>query len=308
MHNSDRCYFNFFSVFVFADIPSWLDGLGIDLDSLIPTVSFSGQIRPTSKRDNRNPLMPAMSAFECAFQRDATNFAKFTTVPRSKVSVEEKAKTIKSFKPFSTIFGDGVVLSMVNKLVIVNVLDNVNDASSLLATVLFNQSEWVDVHFTIRGRDLHFFVRKEVEKAEEDITALNLKHGTIIGNGINVTIHRYLNRHRKSAINQAGNYIDIRLHNNNTVLNIRYGTTRWKERERLLRHASERAVDHAWQLEKQFVQRKEHTLNSWTDAEKEQLLKTGSVPGYQAMYIRDITHYPMLADDPKNILFLPKAS
>ena len=50
--------------------------------SLIPHVTFSGELQPQRKEDNvmklsvnkANDLVPITSAFQCAFERDMQNF------------------------------------------------------------------------------------------------------------------------------------------------------------------------------------------------------------------------------------------
>ena len=264
----------------------------------MPQVSFGGKIRPGDTSNIQTRLIPVTSAFECAFRRDMQNFAEISTVPRSKVtSADEAEQIVKSYAPYRYIFGEGILLTVVNGKVVVNILDSANEVLSLLATTLFNNSESVDMHFTIHGRDVHYFVKQSLDNAVADVRDLSLRTEDIIG-GINVSVHRI---HETSEIMK---HVDIRLHGNHTVLNLRYGTTVWHERNRILHHAKERAVAGAWVLQRELAKNSQESIQTWTRKQREELLKTGAVTGMQAVYVRDVQTHPGLADDPRNIQFV----
>ena len=226
------------------------------------------------------------------------NFIDISTVPKSKVTSEEEGdKIVKSYAPFPYIFGEGVLLTVVDGKVVVNVLDSANEVLSLLATTLFNESKVIGLHYTIHARDVHYFVKESLDDAVADVRDLSLRTEDTIG-GINVSVHRV---HETSEIMK---HVDIRLHGNHTVLNLRYGISVWHERQRILRHARERAVAGAWSLERQLAQAHRKSLHQWTRTQRDELLKTGAVSGMRATYIRDVEKQPELADDPKNIRFV----
>lgn len=227
------------------------------------------------------------------------NFIDISTVPKSKVTSETGGHSIvKSYAPFQYVFGEGVLLTIVNGRVVVSVLDSANEVLSLLATTLFNESYAVNLHYTIHGRDVHYFVKESLDDAVADVKDLSLRTEDTIG-GINVSVHRV---HETSEIMK---HVDIRLHGNHTVLNLRYGTTVWHERQRILRHAKERAMAGAWALEKELAENRQESLHKWTRQQREELLKVGTVSDMRATYLRDCEAHPELADDPRNIVFVP---
>ncbi len=286
-------------VYVVSDLPSWLKAVGYDIDSLVPEVSFSGDIRPTP--DPHTPLMPVTSAFECAFNRDMYNFMKISTVPRSRVAhAQDREKIVRSFRPFAFIFGEGVVLSTMEGKVMVEVLDSASEKLALLATTLLNNSEVVDLHFSIHGRDAHFFTKAQLSQAVEDVRELSLRTEDTI-EGVNVTVHRY---HETSEIMK---YVDIRLHSNHTVLNLRYGTTVAHEYDRVLHHAKQRAIENAWKIEKELAETGQESIHQWNKKQKEELLEKGVVSDMEARYLRSVSRHPELADDAKNIKFVPSS-
>ena len=280
-------------------MPTWLKAIGYDIDSLVPEVSFSGNIRP--KPELHRPLMPVTSAFECAFNRDMHNFMKISTVPRSRVAhLHDRDKIVRSFKPYNFIFGEGILLSFVDGKVLVEVLDSASEKLALLATTLLNNSEVVNLHFSIHGRDAHYFTKSQLSQAVEDVRELSLRTEDTI-EGVNVTVHRY---HETSEIMK---YVDIRLHSNHTVINLRYGTTVAHEYHRVLHHAKLRAIENAWKVEKFLVENGQESIHQWTKQQKDELIKKGTVSNMKAQYIRSVAHHPELADDAKNIKFMPSS-
>ena len=275
--------------------------MGYDLHSLIPDVTFTGDIHSDVSDVTTIPrLMPVTSAFECAFQRDMRNFEELSTVPRSKVTTNPAVDTVSdSLSALSYVFGQGVLLSVDRGRVVVDVLDSANEILGILASTLLNNSEVVNLHYTVRGRDVHYFVKQTVEQAAEDVRELTLREDSVTIQGINVTIHR----HHESP--EVMKYADIRVHGNHTVLNVRYGTTVSQETQRVLAHAKDRAVRNAWLLELDHAHSNKQTINSWTRKQREELQQNGFIAGYHGEYIRDVTRYPSLADDPKNIRFVP---
>ncbi|XP_064637221.1 teneurin-m-like isoform X2 [Lineus longissimus] len=289
------------------DIPSWLALLGYDLNSLIPSVSFSGTIRQDNQISRISDLMPVVSAFECAFERDVIDFARISTVPRSQITPSVQTTPIKSFGPFKTIFGDGVVVSIVESKAVINLLSSASEVSKRLATVLLNDSSALTSYFTINGKDVHYFVKDDLSQAQIDLDDLGISsHIAALENGINITVHEAQSKKRRRSPDiPLTSAIDIRLHGNHTVLNIRYGTTIAKEKHRVFAHAKDRAVEHAWARERQLLQKTMHSVHKWRNIERDQLLNMGKVTGYRGEYIRDIDKYPELADDPQNIVFVP---
>lgn len=258
-----------------------------------------------------NDLVPITSAFQCAFERDMHNFVEISNVPRSKVSGGRQGPptVAHGFAPFPSMFGDGVVLSTTdNHNVSIKILSSADSELSNLATTLLNDSKTLGLHFTIHGRDTHYFVKSTIQEAKDDIGALRLRDVNLISD-INVTIHT----HRKNLASDNPNdnlqFVDIRLHSYHTVINLRYGTTPEQEKERVLRHAHQRAVEHAWVQEKRAAINGLQTIHSWNAAQKETLLEHNKIAGVRAVYIHDISHYPELADSASNIQFItPEAS
>lgn len=100
-------------------------------------------------------------------------------------------------------------------------------------------------------------------------------------------------------------------------MNIRYGSTLNEERQRLLSTIKQQAIKDRWKLIQQILidlKRTQDQFSSnhlrsrlrtrWTEKEKERIVATGELTGYTGEYYHDVKHYPELADDASNIIFI----
>lgn len=244
-------------------------------------------------------LISVTTAFDCAFSRTMARFLRLSAISQSQIVTSDGRQLDHqlSLSLVPQIFGRGVVLSVKNGKVAVGILESANEALALIATTLLNNSDAVGLHFTIHGRDTHYFVKQRLERATDDIKELSLqREGTI--HGLEISIHT----HHESP--KVVKYVDIRLQRNHTAINLRYGITLASERQQILHHALLRAAESAWVIERELVQSDKLTLNSWSKVEREELLSKGSVSGMQPEYVRSVLDYPQLADDPRNIRFV----
>lgn len=84
---------------------------------------------------------------------------------------------------------------------------------------------------------------------------------------------------------------------------IKYGADPEQERHRILKHAHKRAVERAWEIEKQLVMAGFQGRGDWSKEEKDELISRGTVSGYEGVDIHSVHRYPQLADDPGNVAF-----
>nr|KAG5705432.1 hypothetical protein BaRGS_004559 [Batillaria attramentaria] len=156
------------------------------------------------------------------------------------------------------------MMSNVDGHAVINIADIAAEWARNLATVLLNGSEVVGVSFTINGKDVHYFVRGDASRADRDLRSLGI-HSTLVTyeNGVNVSVHRTQHGRRSE--------VDVRVHSNHTIINVRYGTSVDHERKRVLHHAFERAVKHAWLREKHLLQHSLPSYHKWTPAQLKEL-------------------------------------
>ncbi|XP_063415376.1 teneurin-m-like isoform X2 [Mytilus trossulus] len=283
-----------------TSITNWLLMLGYDVRSLAPDISYSGEIRPKQKQ-NQHVLLPMSSAFECTFLRDMDSLITMTNVPKSKVSPLQESGDLEP-APLPFIFGNGVMLSYHDGKAVVTLSDDTPMWANRLALVLVNSSQIVNLRFNIKGKDTHYLIKPDHAQADIDLNTLDIKSDVVLfDNNINVTVHR--NKHIDFRQNPNPE-TDIRLRGKHSVINIRYGTTIDKERKRLLKHAKERAVTHAWAREKWILQNNLKSKHQWTEEEKQSILNFGFARGYEGHFIRRSEEFPDLSDDCNNIRFV----
>lgn len=281
----------------------WLNVLGYNIESMAPDVSYTGDLNPSPTRPGHQ-LLPSSSAFECTFRRDMHNLLTISTVPQSRITPRQPLPQERP-APWASIFGRGVTVSVVEGKAVVNIADVASEWARKLATILLNGAEVVDLRFTIHGRDEHFFVKPSYAKADEELRTLGITSSSaVFEKRVNVTVNR--NPHSR-AFGQPRDEVDVRLHGNHSVINIRYGTTLDREQQRVLHHAKERAVRHAWERERYLSQHSLPTQFAWSEDQLKQLETLGHIMEFQGQYIRDASHYPELADDCNNIRFVRKA-
>ena len=291
-----------------AEIWSWLSQLGYDFSQLVPGVT---------RLDRRHQLMTSLqlsadvtstesystrSLVECALQRADATVRRLSVVRRSKVvpSAAKRADHLsRALASQPGIFGRGVVVSEgQDGRLVVSVVDGTDTERAVLATTLFNSSQSVGLPaFTVFGRDVHHFLHRDLQRAADDLRALGLEPDLSARvAGLNMTIHR------------GASHVEVRLHGGSTWVSLRYGATDRDLRSHLLRRAAGRAADAAWAVERERAQsgKRRITGDSWTRRDLDELLSRGHVTGYTPVYVRDvIDRYPLLADDPYNIRFVP---
>jgi hypothetical protein len=192
----------------------------------------------------------------------------------------------------SAIFGAGVLFSRVGDRALVSVIDSSNSVIQDVVSSVFNNSFFLDLHFNIHNQDVFYFVKDNVIKLRDDTEELRR-----LGGMFNVTTHDINNEHG----NENGK--ELRLHGTDAIVIIKYGVEPSVERRRILKHAHKRAVDRAWENEKQTVASGAEGSVSWSEDEKEELIQHGEVEHYDGVDIHSIHKYPQLADDPSNIVF-----
>lgn len=107
-----------------------------------------------------------------------------------------------------------------------------------------------------------------------------------------------------ATTHDTNNGKELRLHSADALISVRYGVEPLQERHQLLKHAHKRAVDRAWELEKNLVSAGlSGARGDWTDEEKDELMTRGHIEGYEGIDIHSVQRYPELADDPGNIAF-----
>ncbi|BES99420.1 EGF-like domain [Nesidiocoris tenuis] len=308
-----------------GDEKSWLARLGYDLRSLAPQLSddfvkiaglhdsqfnapFSvasgflshlsekfmrlsalaqSQIRvdPIDAAADEDPIIEDFSPMRSAFE--------FSKPPRGGVRVKPGAEA-------EPPFGHGILVSRTHEgRAIIHSVPTANSIYRDVLTSVFNNTYMLPFTMVLHGslQDAFFFVKEDAWRAAEDRGQLKR-----FGTQFNTTFHE------KEGETGSGKVLDVRIHRPNAIINLRYGTTVEREKERLLHHAKTAGMKKLWHREREAVRNglPGSSSKEWTHQEEQELLKQGYVSGFDGEYIRDVKLYPELAEDPFNLRFVKK--
>ncbi|XP_055907187.1 teneurin-m isoform X3 [Eupeodes corollae] len=277
------------------DLESWLELFGYDLKKMQSSkYTKEDQYVPqaTIKSASLAPDFGVISGLECIVQKIDEKFSDFDFVPKPLLKMEPKTRNLLPRVSYRRgVFGEGVLLSRIAGRAMVSVVDGSNSVVQDVVSSVFNNSFFLDLHFSIHDQDVFYFVKDNVLKLRDDKEELQR-----LGGMFNISAHE-ITDHGGAAAKE------LRLHGPDAVVIIKYGVDPEQERHRILKHAHKRAVERAWELEKQLVAAGFQGRGDWTEEEKEELVSHGDVDGWIGIDIHSIHKYPQLADDPGNVAF-----
>ncbi|KAK2838692.1 hypothetical protein Q7C36_013506 [Tachysurus vachellii] len=283
-----------------TDVKSWLVMFGFQLSNIIPgfpkhTLYFVDppyELQASQECENGQ----LMSGVQQEAERHSQAFMALEGQLLNKDRQSKRDKPGHWFGTVPSIIGRGVMLAVKEGRVVTGVSTTASDDSKKVALVLNNAAYLEGTHYVQDGRDCHFFVK--IGSADADLLALGLSNGRKVleGAGINVTV---------SGRSRRG--VTVELRSIALSLSVRYGLaqdTLDEERARLLELARQRALAGAWLREQQRTRDGKEGSRLWTEGERQQLLSTGRVQGYDGYYVLPVEQYPELADSSTNIQFL----
>ncbi|XP_044748405.1 teneurin-a isoform X3 [Coccinella septempunctata] len=297
----------------------WFNKLGYDLKSLAPQLfpdDLTGGKLPPLLTNPSTFWNPSKESLISSIQLTSTDIqsgflAHLNT--RKMNTAEEQASPTKSALKSDVMdlkltkigaaseppFGKGILVSRTSdNQAVVSSVPAANAIYRDVYTSVFNRSFLLPFSFVVHNaqQDAFYFVKEEIWKASDDKGQLKRLQGQV-----NTTFHE------SSKENGSGNnYFDVKIHGANAVVNLRYGTTIEKEKQRLLHHAKLSAIRKAWHREKELLKAGFTGSVEWTANEIEEIMKIGYLTNYEGNYIHDVQLYPELAEDPYNIRFTKK--
>lgn len=75
------------------------------------------------------------------------------------------------------VFGEGVLISRVDGKAFISVADGANSVVEDVITTVFNNSHFLDVHFSIHDQDVFYFVKDNSLKIRDDMEELRRLSG-----------------------------------------------------------------------------------------------------------------------------------
>ncbi|XP_072002049.1 teneurin-2 isoform X4 [Engystomops pustulosus] len=290
-----------------TDVQSWLVMFGFQLSNIIPGF-------PRSKLHFVPPPYELTESQECENGQLITGVQQTTErhnqafmalegqtiVKRLHANIREKLGHW--FATAVPIIGKGIMFAIKEGKVTTGMSSIASEDSRKIALVLNGAHYLEKMYYNIEGKDTHYFVK--IGSSDSDLVTLGLTTGRkSLDSGVNVTVSQ-----PTLLINgRTRRFTNIEFQHSSLILNIRYGLTvdnLDEERARVLDQARQRALSAAWAKEQQKARDGKEGSRLWTEGEKQKLLSTGRVQGYEGYYVLPVEQYPELADSSSNIQFL----
>ncbi|XP_069826830.1 teneurin-2 [Dendropsophus ebraccatus] len=290
-----------------TDVQSWLVMFGFQLSNIIPGF-------PRSKLHFVPPPYELTESQECENGQLITGVQQTTErhnqafmalegqtiVKRLHANIREKLGHW--FATAVPIIGKGIMFAIKEGKVTTGMSSIASEDSRKIALVLNGAHYLEKMYYNIEGKDTHYFVK--IGSSDSDLVTLGLTTGRkTLDSGVNVTVSQ-----PTLLINgRTRRFTNIEFQHSSLILNIRYGLTvdsMDEEKARVLDQARQRALSAAWAKEQQKARDGKEGSRLWTEGEKQQLLSTGRVQGYEGYYVLPVEQYPELADSSSNIQFL----
>lgn len=170
--------------------------------------------------------------------------------------------------------------------------------SQVFAAVL-NESQLVDFPLvTHADEDCHFFVKNPIWRSSDDLVQLR----RLGPDKVNLTTHESMTTDDGG---RSTKILDVKVHLERSVINIRYGTSAVAEKKRLLRHSLKLGTRRAWAKERQALAEGKQQ-QPWTSDEVERIHGQGFLSSYEVIFTQDVDLYPELANDMDNLMFRKK--
>uniref|UniRef100_A0A8C0FLL7 Teneurin-1 n=1 Tax=Bubo bubo TaxID=30461 RepID=A0A8C0FLL7_BUBBB len=293
-----------------TDIGSWLELFGFQLHNVLPgfpkpeieALETTYELLQLQTKTQEWDPGKTILGIQCELQKQLRNFISLDQLPMTPRYSDGKCyEGVKQprFAAIPSVFGKGIKFAIKDGIVTADIIGVANEDSRRIAAILNNAHYLENLHFTIEGRDTHYFIK--LGSLEEDLALIGNTGGRrILENGVNVTVSQMT-----SVINgRTRRFADIQLQHGALCFNVRYGTTVEEEKNHVLEIARQRAVAQAWTKEQRRLQEGEEGIRAWTDGEKQQLLSTGRVQGYDGYFVLSVEQYLELSDSANNIHFM----
>ncbi|XP_016069491.1 PREDICTED: teneurin-2 [Miniopterus natalensis] len=290
-----------------TDVKSWLVMFGFQLSNIIPGfprakmyfVPPPYELSESQASENGQLITGVQQTTE---RHNQAFMALEGQVISKKLHASIREKAGHWFATTTPIIGKGIMFAIKEGRVTTGVSSIASEDSRKVASVLNNAYYLDKMHYSIEGKDTHYFVK--IGAADGDLVTL----GTTIGrkaleSGVNVTVSQ-----PTLLVNgRTRRFTNVEFQYNTLLLSIRYGLapdTLDEEKARVLDQARQRALGTAWAKEQQRAREGREGSRLWTEGERQQLLSTGRVQGYEGYYVLPVEQYPELADCSSNIQFL----
>ncbi|CRK90588.1 CLUMA_CG004290, isoform A [Clunio marinus] len=285
------------------DFESWFNLIGFNLKNMFPQFNKrlwkSSSPLGVSVAKQQNPLIITSGFLSHLIERQLPN--NLPSPKKSSLKLDElNLPSLKAGASSEPPFGKGIiVVRTFEGQAIVSSVPAANAIYRDVYTSVFNRTKLLPFTFVAHNsqQDSFYFVKEDSWRSSEDRQQLKRLQGQV-----NTTFHEN-NKENSSGNN---NYLDVKIHGIQAVINLRYGTTLEKEKQRLMHHAKLQVMRKAWSREKELIRAGLTTSVEWVQSEIEEIIKQGYSNLYDCEYFHDVNIYPELAEDPSNIRFTKK--
>ncbi|KAM9105144.1 teneurin-2 isoform 1-T2 [Megaptera novaeangliae] len=290
-----------------TDVKSWLVMFGFQLSNIIPGfprakmyfVPPPYELSESQASENGQLITGVQQTTE---RHNQAFMALEGQVISKKLHASIREKAGHWFATTTPIIGKGIMFAIKEGRVTTGTSSIASEDSRKVASVLNNAYYLDKMHYSIEGKDTHYFVK--IGSADADLVTLGTTIGRkVLESGVNVTVSQ-----PTLLVNgRTRRFTNIEFQYSTLLLSIRYGLTPDtldEEKARILDQARQRALGTAWAKEQQKARDGREGSRLWTEGEKQQLLSTGRVQGYEGYYVLPVEQYPELADSSSNIQFL----
>ncbi|XP_041781162.1 teneurin-a isoform X2 [Anopheles merus] len=322
----------------------WLQLMGYDLDNMIPQASIASRFyqqrswlenalaspnvlrRQYEERGGSGGINIGSGFMAHLMERSVRTRQDLLQLPDSFFGSSLKSDPL-AIGPFrlgsgsDPPFGHGIIVSRVvadepeGGYAIVSSVPAANPIYRDVYTSVFNRTRLLPFTFVVHNslQDAFFFVKEDSWRAAEDRQQLKRLQGQV-----NTTFHDPVSAGGPGGPGGPGAdrspgggakpsaHQDVKIHTTNAIINLKYGTTSAKERQRLMHHAKLQAVRKAWHREKELLRSGLISSYEWNAQEMEEIIKNGYANLYEGEYVHDIDRYPELLEDPFNVRFTKK--
>ncbi|XP_073913834.1 teneurin-2 isoform X12 [Castor canadensis] len=290
-----------------TDVKSWLVMFGFQLSNIIPGfprakmyfVPPPYELSESQASENGQLITGIQQTTE---RHNQAFMALEGQVITKKLHASIREKAGHWFATTTPIIGKGIMFAIKEGRVTTGVSSIASEDSRKVASVLNNAYYLDKMHYSIEGKDTHYFVK--IGAADSDLVTLGTTIGRkVLESGVNVTVSQ-----PTLLVNgRTRRFTNIEFQYSTLLLSIRYGLTPDtldEEKARVLDQARQRALGTAWAKEQHKARDGREGSRLWTEGERQQLLSTGRVQGYEGYYVLPVEQYPELADSSSNIQFL----
>uniref|UniRef100_G1KD89 Teneurin-2 n=1 Tax=Anolis carolinensis TaxID=28377 RepID=G1KD89_ANOCA len=285
-----------------TDVKSWLVMFGFQLSNIIPGFPRAKMyFVPPPFELSESQSQECQNSYTSIGHNQAFMALEGQVISK-KLHANIREKAGHWFATMTPIIGKGIMFAVKEGRVTTGISSITTEDSRKIASVLNNAYYLEKMHYSIEGKDTHYFVK--VGSSDGDLVTLAMTSGRkVLDSGVNVTVSQ-----PTLLVNgRTRRFTNIEFQYSTLLLNIRYGLTPDtldEEKARVLDQARQRALGLAWAKEQQKARDGKEGSRLWTEGEKQQLLSTGRVQGYEGYYVLPVEQYPELADSSSNIQFL----